>query len=320
MLKSSDPRRALRRTALALVVMAALAGCGAPDEAPAKRVRAAAGGTFTSLAPDVYRPCGIAAEPEVVWVLACSGTVVGIRSSGARARHAVEGEIVGLDALAGDGSGSLWVTTATGSGSDRRGAVVPLDPSSGAARPAVDLGSSIPMHATPVEGSLWVAAHDGRVVEVKGTSARGAASGGALLWILAEGTTMWTVAEDGDVAERAADGTPKRTYAGVLANTHAAAAGLGSVWLASEGRLVRLGGGTGEVESVDVSGTVNHIEACNGSVWLSQPDFGLRSLDASGKVLKSVRLEAAPSYLACSGSTLWILSEDGGLASIDVMK
>lgn len=320
MLKSSRLRGTLRRTIPALVAMAAVTGCAAPAKAPAKRVRTAAGPAFTSLAPDVYRPCGISAEREVVWVLACSGKVVEIRPRGARVTHAVEGEVVGLDALAGDGSGSLWVTTATGSGADRRGAVVLLDATSETVRPAVDLGGSIPMHATPVDGVLWVATHDGGLFELKGTSARRAASGHALLWVLAEGTTMWTVAESGDVVERAADGTPKRTYAGVLANSHAAAAGFGSVWLASEGRLVRIDGSTGVLESIDVMGTVNHIETCNNAVWLSQPDFGLRSVDASGKVLKSIPLEVAPSYLACAGSTLWILSEGGGLGSIDVTE
>jgi len=67
---------------------------------------------------------------------------------------------------------------------------------------------------------------------------------------------------------------------------------------------------------VSVTGTVNNIELCGGQLWLSQPDFGLRSLDAGAKVVRSIRLEVAPSYLLCDAGRLWVLSQDGKLGSI----
>ena len=313
-------RRRPRYLMAVVACIAVIAACGTPATEPPRRTARAGDVRFTSLAPDVYRPCGLAVGGDAVWALSCSGQAVGIREGGPRVTRGVEGEIVGLDALAGDDGGPLWVTTAVGSGTARHGAVAMLVGVDGGTGGPVDLGASIPMHAVWVGDALWVATNDGGLYEVRGTQARRAASGPPLLWAVAEGSRFWTVAENGDVVERSETGATRRTYAGVLPNAHAAGAGLGAVWLAAEGRLLLLDGATGNVSPVDVAGTVNHFERCGGSMWVSQPDFGVRSVDRSGAVIKSVPLDAASAYLACDGSRLWIVSEDGRLGSIDVTR
>ena len=300
-----------------VLVIGALASCGTKEQAQPKRSPAAGEIAFKSLAPDVYRPCGLAAARDAVWVLSCSGKAVKVGSGGDRIARGIDGEIVGLEGLSGDGSSSLYVLVARGSGSGRSGAVIPIDAAAAETTTAIDLGKSIPMHAAYAGGTTWVAGIDGSLFMIEGASARRVASGPPLLWVATDGTKIWTVAENGDVVERSGTGGAAKTFSGVLPNTIAAAAGEGSVWLAAETGVVRLDTSTGTVTPVDVAGTVNHIEPCGGHVWLSQPDFGVRSVDATGKALRSVPSSEAPSYLACDGSKLWILTENGSLGSID---
>ena len=313
-------RRTRMRAIAALAMLGALSACGTPGTAEPKPARSPDEVRFTSLAPDVYRPCGISPAPDAVWVVSCTGKAVRIGRDGDRVARSITGEVVGLDSLAGDGSGSLWVLTAQGSGNARTGAVVPLDATAAEPGPAIDLGASIPMHITSVGGKTWVAAIDGTLFTLDGRTARRVASGPPLLWVFSGASKLWTVAENGDVVERAADGSAARTFRSVLPNTIAAAADESGVWLAAERGVVRLDTSTGRATRVDVAGTVNNIEACGASMWLSQPDFGVRSVDASGATVRSVRLESAPSYVACDGNTLWIIAENGGLASIDVAR
>jgi hypothetical protein len=310
--------RRIVRLLTALPSIVALSACGTARPA-ASRPRPKVGEvTFSSLAPDVYRPCGIATVQEAVWVLSCSGKVVRVRAHDRIART-IEGEVVGLDSLVGEGSRALLVIAAVGSGTSRRGVIVPLDAASGEMQPAIDLGSSIPMHAA-VTGRTWIATIDGGLFTLEGDTTRRVASGPPLVWIATDGARVWTVAENGDVVERAENGAAIRTFSAVVPGAIAAAAGEGSVWLSAGDRVVRVDATNGRATRVDVSDTVNHIEHCNGSMWLSQPDFGLRSLDASGTVLRSIPLEVAPAYLACDATTLWILSEEGSLGSIDTTK
>lgn len=317
MTTSRDPVRLL---ALMLVAVS-LAACGsaAPAGPKPKPKRNAEGITFSSLAPDVYSPCGLAALREAVWVLACAGKAVKVGPGGERIARAIEGDLVGLDALSSDGSRSLYVLVARGSGSQRRGAVVPVDAEIAEPKAAIELGTSIPMHAAFAGGKTWIAGIDGGVFTVDGDmAAKRIASGPPLVFLATDGTRIWTVAENGDVVERLGDGSATKTFSGVLPNAIAAAAGEGSVWIAAATSVVRLDASTGTATRVDVAGTVNHIEACGGSVWLSQPDFGLRSVDATGKVQRSIETSEGPSYLACDGSKLWVLTENGSLGSIDV--
>jgi hypothetical protein len=313
-------RRRLRIATAAVLALGFMAGCRAAEPASTGRNSTPDRSSvrFEVLAPDVYQSCGIAAAREAVWVLGCSGKAVKVPTGngGTRITRAIEGESVGIDSMTGDGSTRLWVISANGSGRLRRGFVASLGATSGDAGTAIDLGSSIPLHGAFVRGTLWVATVEGGLFVVEGSSTRRVSTEPPIVWIVTDADRAWTVAENGAVVERAADGKPTRTFAGVLANASAAGAGLGSVWLAAESGLVRLDAATGTATRVDVSGTVNHIETCGGEVWLSQPDFGLRSIDAGGKVVRTVALNVAPSYLLCDAGRLWILSQDGKLGSI----
>ena len=304
--------------ALALTAMVA---CG--EGRSAEREPASSGATpataFTELAPDVYEPCGLTAAKGSVWVLGCSGNALRIPiGDGNRTERRLSGGISSLEALTGDGDDRIWALVTTGTGRTLRGSVVGMDATSGGITATIRLGSSIPSHAVFAEGTLWVAAIDGRLFAVGGSTAREVARGAPLIWVLADEGRMWTVAENGDLTERSGSGSELRTFKAVHPDPIAAGAGLGSVWLASAARgVVRVDTATGEASVVHVTGTVNDLEECEGRMWLSQPDTGLRALDAQGALVGEVKLSVGPRYLLCAGDRLWIVSEDGRLGSID---
>jgi len=310
------------RTCTVLIALAILAACRPVEpstDRPASPASTPTAGSFVALAPDVHEPCGIAASPGDLWVLACSGSVVRVPlTGGARTTTRVEGDLVGLDGIASGDADSVWVSLAAGSKGGREGSMSRIDAKSAALIGSVSLGSSIPIHATFAAGRLWVGTVDGKLFSLDGAKSRQIASGPPLVWVLAADDRLYTVADNGDVTERALpDGTSERTHNGVLAESIAAAAGLGSVWLANDAGVVRLDLGSGRILRVAVDGTVNDIEGCGGSMWFSQADFGLRSVDASGSVRRSVQLSPGARYLRCLGARLWILTEDGRLGSID---
>ena len=303
-------RPRLRLIAL-LCVVVILTSCGGPKREPTST----AAGSFVALAPDVYEPCGLQRAGNAVWVLGCSGALVRVPSGSSRGAK-VSGDIAALDGLAGGEVDTAWALLATGEGKERRGSLARIDPDSGATLTTVSLGDAIPVDAVVAGTTLWVASSAGALYAIDGGTARRAAVGPPLMRVLTDGERLWTVAENGDVVERDAAGKPARTFAGVMPNAIGAAAGLGRLWLASAGRgLVRLDPATGNVDRVDVTGTVNAIEPCGGAIWISQPDTGLRVLDADGRVTRSIPLEVAPHYLACLTDRVVVVSEDGRIGS-----
>jgi hypothetical protein len=238
------------------------------------------------------------------------------RDSSARSAPTVPGDIAALDGLGGGEVDTVWALLATGEGKTRRGLLARIDPDSGETLDRVRLGTSIPVDASVTRAILWVAASDGALYAVEGGTVRRAATGPPLMHVLADGDRMWTVAENGDVVERGPRGTAVRTFAGVMRNPIAAAASRARLWLASAERLISLDASTGTVDRVAVTGTVNAIEPCNGAIWISQPDFGVRALDADGRVRRSVPLTVAPHYLACVTGRLIVVSEDGKIGSV----
>lgn len=307
-----SPRR------LAVVCLAfALAACGSGEGQEKPASAATAEGTFSALAPDVYEPCGLQRAGDAVWVLGCSGTIVRVPRDDTAPPVRVGGDIAALDGLAGGEVDTVWTLLATGEGDARRGLLARIDPDTGTTLDRVALGSSIPADALVVRATLWVAATDGGLYAVDGGTARRVASGPPLTRVLADGDRMWTVAENGDVVERDVSGKPVRTFAGVSRNAIGAAAALGSVWLAAaDSGVVRLDVESGTVSRVGVAGTVNAIEHCDGAIWLSQPDVGLRALDAHGRVTRELRLAIAPRYVACIEDRLVLVSEDGRIGTI----
>lgn len=313
--------RPTRAVLAAAAIVSLLAGCreGSPRSIE-KTPAASVAGTFTELAPDVFEPCGMTGTPGVVWVLACSGTVLRVPvDRDARSAQMVEGDIVSLSAIAGNGRDAVWVLLARGSERNRTGTVVRLDAASGKPDATIELGRSLPMSATVAGGKLWVAAIDGRLYTLDGTTARAVDSGVPLVWIAAGSDRTWTVAENGDVTERdAMRGRATRTIRTAAQDPIAAAAGLGSVWVSSAERgIVRLDLASGVASRARVTGTTNALEPCGERIWISQPDFGVRALDASGALRKSVKLRVASRYLMCSERRLWVLAEDGRLGWID---
>jgi hypothetical protein len=302
------------RLVVVVCLVLVLATCGG-DRAPESR--ATSTGSFVALAPDVYEPCGLQSAGAAVWVLGCSGGLVRVPRGSSAERATVPGDIAALDGLAGGEVDTVWALLASGEGTARRGSVARIDPESGTIVSTVALGTSIAVDAVVGHATLWVAASDGALYAVDGGEARRVSSGAPLMRVLADGTQMWTVAENGDVVARDPAGKPARTFAGVMPNAIGAAAGLGRLWLASADRgLVRLDPATGTVDRVAVSGTINAIEPCAGSVWISQPDAGLKALDAEGRVTKSVPLDIAPHYLACVSDRVVVVSEDGRIGTV----
>ena len=304
----------VRLIALVCLVVV-LASCGGGGERPVSRATSA--GSFVGLAPDVYEPCGVQRAGTGVWVLGCSGRLVRV-PRGASEVTSVPGDIAALDGLAGGEVDTIWTLLATGEGTARRGSLARIDPDTGEILTTVSLGSSIAADAVVARATLWVAASDGALYAVEGGTVRRVAAGPPLMRVLSDGTDLWTVAENGDVVARDAAGKPVRTFAGVMPNAIGAAAGLGRLWLASADRgLVLLDPTTGNVDRIGVSGTVNAIETCGESIWISQPDLGLRALDASGRVTRTVALSVAPHYLACVSDRVVVISEDGRIGSVD---
>lgn len=303
--------------ALALTAMVACGEGRSAEREPASDATPAT--AFTELAPDVYEPCGFTGAKGSVWVLGCSGNALRIQiGDGNRTERRLSGGISSLEALTGDGDDHVWALVTTGTGRALRGNVVSMDAASGGTTATIGLGSSIPSHAVFTGGTLWVAAIDGRLFAVGGSTAREVAKGAPLMWVLADQGRLWTVAENGDLTERNGSGSGLQTFKAVHPNPIAAGAGLGSVWLTSDARgAVRVDPATGEASVVQVTGTVNDFEECGGKMWLSQPDVGLRALDAQGAVVGEVKLSVGSRYLFCSGDRLWIVSEDGRLGSID---
>ena len=302
------------RLAAVVCLVLVLVSCGG-GRAPESR--AIARGSFIALAPDVYEPCGLQSAGAAVWVLGCSGGLVRVPRGSSADAATVPGDIVALDGLAGGEVDTVWALLASGDGKARRGSVARIDPDTGKILTTVSLGTSIAVDAVVGRATLWVAASDGALYAVDGGEARLVASGPPLMRVLADDTHMWTVAENGDVVARDPAGKPARTFAGVMPNAIGAAAGLGRLWLASADRgLVRVDPATGNVDRVAVSGTINAIEPCGGSVWISQPDAGVKALDAEGRVTKSIPLDVAPHYLACVSDGVVVVSEDGRIGTV----
>lgn len=310
----------MHRLCIALV-LTALVACGG-DARPADREPASDATpavAFTELAPDVHEPCGLTVAAESLWILGCSGNALRIPAgTGGRTSRRLSGEISSLEALTGNGTDRVWALVTTGESSTLRGGVVGMDAAGGEVVATIELGPSVPSHAVFAGEILWVAAIDGRLYAVDGSTARRVADGAPLMWIFAGGGRLWTIAENGDVTERIFTGRAVRTFPAVNPNATAAGAGLGSLWLTSTARgVVRLEVATGAISPVNVTGTVNDFEECGGKMWLSQPDEGLRALDARGEIVGEVKLSLGSRYLVCAHDRLWILSEDGRLGSIE---
>jgi hypothetical protein len=316
--------RKRRRAIVALLAgfgLTAAASCrpATSAEAPPPPQSSVSPSVFVSLAPDVHEPCGLATSAGAVWALGCSGSIVRMPAGGGASQvSSSAAEPVGLDAV-GAGPDVVWLLGAEGEGADRAGSVSRRDPATGSTIGTIRLGSSIPVDAAAVGERLWIVTADGGVYFSEDDAATKVAGGPAQAWVLADTERLFTVGEDGDLTERSrADGAVKKTHRGVLPNAIAAAFGLGSIWLASYDVIVRVDPSSGRSTRVGVSGTVNDIEPCGEAVWLSQPDIGLRAVDGNGKVVRELPVVQGSRYLACDGSRLWVLTEDGRLGSIEI--
>ncbi len=312
----------MKRLVATLIALSLIGGCSGAagnNEAGGKQSAGpglAAGG-FSRPASFAGEPCGLEATARDVWILSCSGTLLRIpKAGGAGVSQHAGGEVLALDGLQAGSDGSLWVLVWNRKGRARGGKVVPVEPD-GTLGVAIDAGASAPMSAAPAGGGLWVAMVDGRLLELRDGSVREAAKGAPLMWAVADGDALWIIDENGDAALRdTSDGAARATAAGAAPEPIAAAAAFGALWVATPAKVVRIEAATTTPRAVAVRGTVNAIEPCGGAVWLSQPDFGLRSLAPDGGVVAALRLGVAPRYLACDGTLLWVLAEDGRLGSI----
>ncbi len=312
----------MKHILVVLVALGSLAGCSATNDAGPTASPAAtpSAGDFTRPAALSGEPCGLEATKDHLWILSCSGTLFQIskRGPGSRTKH-LGGEVLSLDGLVQGPPGRLWALISTRSMRTRKAKVVAIDAASGEVDATVDLGGSVPMSAAVGGGGLWVGMLDGRVLLVRDGSAGTIASADPLMWVRTEAPALWTISETGDATLRdPATGMTRETYAGVAREPVAAAAAFGSLWAATASTVVRVDPAAAETHPLDVGGTVNGIEPCGEQLWLSQADFGVRSLTPLGEVGAALRLDVAPRYLACDGSVLWVLSEDGRIGSIRI--
>lgn len=312
----------MRRVVVAVIV-GLLAGCS--SSAPARPVTSSPApsleaGAFTRPRVPTGEPCGLEASGDHLWILGCSGTLSQISKRGAAGRTLkLGGEVVSLDGLVPGAADGLWALISTRTPRTRNGKTVSIDVGSGALGPTLGLGGSVPMSAAAGDGGLWVGMLDGRLLLIRGGSASVIANTAPLVWVRAEASALWTISETGDATLRdAATGAARSTYGAIAPEPIAAAAAFGSLWAATPSKVVRLDPASGRVRALDVDGTVNGIEPCGGRLWLSQPDFGVRSLTSDGAVATALRLDVAPRYLACDGPVLWVLSEDGRIGSIRI--
>jgi hypothetical protein len=114
----------------------------------------------------------------------------------------VQGQIFSIDAV--DAGSSLWILIRTpGVGPQAKGVIEEADPSTGATRRRIQLGSSIPYDAILVGTRLWVVTLDGKLLYVEDDHVTEVEhSGPALNRIASDGSYLWTVAENGDVTQR----------------------------------------------------------------------------------------------------------------------
>ena len=312
----------MKHILVTLVSLGVLAGCtpaneARPDASPAVTPSA---GDFTRPAVLSGEPCGLDVTGDHLWILSCSGTLFQIskRGPGSRATH-LGGEVLALDGLVRGSADRLWALISKRAAGTRNGAAVAIDTTSGEIGGTVDLGGSVPMSAAEGIGGVWVGMLDGRLLAVRGGTATKIASAGPLVWVRAEPSALWTISESGDATVRdPATGGARATYNEVAPETIAAAAAFGSLWAASPSGFVRIEAATGTTRPLDVGDRVNGIEPCGERLWLSHADFGVRSLTSRGDVGAALRLDVAPRYLACDGSVLWVLSEDGRIGSIRI--
>ena len=311
----------MRRLLTALVAVSLFTACSPREEAPGRSQASAAAtpGAFVRPATLAGEPCGLEVSADHVWILSCSGNLLRLPKSGpgGTSEH-LGGEVLALDGLVKGSPSRVWALVSSLDGRSRKGKVVPIDSATGRAEPSVDAGAAVPMSAVESGGALWVAMLDGRLLAVSGDGRREADRGRPLLWAVADGSELWTIAENGDAVRRDAEGTERSTAERFAPESLAAAAAFGSLWAATPSRLLVMSTTTGEIRTLDVGATVNGIEPCGGRVWISQSDFGVRSLTAKGATETAVRLDVAPRYIACDGSRLWVLAEDGRLGSVPI--
>lgn len=314
----------MRRAAIAVTVLALVAGCGTgrepkADPTPSFTPTSEAGG-FVRPAALRGDPCGLDVSEADLWILTCSGILLKMPKSGegTQARH-LGGEVLSLDGLVDGRAGRLWALVSVAEKDARTGKLVEIDQASGEPRLHLDVGASVPMSAAQTGDGGWVAMLDGRLLRIGENSVSEIDHGAPLIWAAAETSELWTVDETGDATLRdATSGEARTRIAGVVPEAIAGTAAFGALWVATPSKLVRIVAATGAEQAVDVDGTVNGIEPCGERLWLSQPDFGIRSLTSEGVVAASLPLDIAPRYLACDGPVLWVLSEDGRIGSIRI--
>ena len=308
----------MKRVTVLLGVSLLLAACGAGGETPdtlptTPSVRV---GGFSRPASLEGEPCGLAATERDVWILDCAGNLSRVPKAGGEIDiKPLGGEVLALDGLAG--GSSLWGLVSVRSSRMLDGKVVAVDASSGAVAAPLSVGASVPMSAAEAAGRLWVGMLDGRLLSVANGSVGEVARDEPLVRIAAVDGDVWTVTEDGTVALRAVAGGVRVRHMRAAPDAIAAAAASGAFYVSTPERVLRVEA-SGAPRALAIPGTVNDIEPCEGRIWLSQADFGIRSLGTNGDIETSLRLEVAPRYLACDGSSLWVLAEDGRLGSVTI--
>jgi hypothetical protein len=308
-----------RRLIAGLALLAAGGACGgapgSPETTPTTSIFRV--GEFSRPASLEGEPCGLAVTARDVWILECSGNLSRLpKAGGDISVKPLGGEVLSLDGLVA-GSASLWGLVSMVTPRTRDGNVVAVDVSSGAVGAPVKLGASVPMSAAETPGGLWVGMLDGRLLSIRDATVEEIAREEPLVWLAAADGDLWTISENGTISLRAATGGLRVRHERAAPDAIAAAAAFGAFYAATPEGVVRVVT-SGAPRPIPVQGTVNAIEPCGERVWLSQPDFGIRSLGADGDIENSLRLAVAPRYLACDGTTLWVLAEDGRLGSVTI--
>lgn len=302
----------------------ATSGSPAPSNSPVASVSAL--GLKSSLKSLVLDPCGLQTRDSFAWVVSCSGSLLRInKETGATTTTQLPGEMTGTTAFSTSATGFFALLTGQASG-QKQGLIDEIG-NEGSQR-VTHLGSSLAFHIAQFAGRTWLVTGDGKILTLDASGLHQAATRkGALLEVDGDSNHVWTVSESGEIVE--ADATARtvlQTFSDLAPNPNIARLFSGTFYAApGEGSLVSVSS-NGKSDKLSVPGTVNDIADCGGTIWLSQNEFGgslkgkfgLRSISASGQILKTIPLGVGPRYISCDGSRIWVLSQEGHLGFVKI--
>lgn len=280
--------------------------------------------------PQVLQGCGIhAVSREVMWLLECAGRIVQVPAAAGIAPDPIElpAEAAGTDVLHGVDR-SVTVLLLQPTNGEPRGRMVEVEPENARKLASHAFGTSIPYDSGGIGSDVWVVTIDGKLLRVTqdGKVETAWVSAVPLIHVAVDADNTWTVDEQGGVSVRSSGKSGDVKTISIGESATQAQVVRGALWLGtSKGLQVVNISRELSVEQLPLRGRVNDVEQCGGSVWVAQPGPGARErkpslsrVSLSGRVRETLVLPAAPLASSCASGRLWIMTEDGQVAYVDV--